>query len=234
MVPLGASGKAWAEFVPPRQPPSPGAQTASIPSSGALTAPCGTSGGMVPPGADGKAWVEFVPPLRPLPPGKLTGSIVSSGAPTTPCGTSGGTAPSGADGRAWVACSPPRQPPSPGARTASIPSSGVLTVQCGTSGGAKTWYLREIRAGQGRGLPGASVTPDPRQFPRGGQHGHRRDPQAHIEELLDAYNAQDLDRAPLLYAEDCQYVNRAYGRDRGEGAKRPTREHRRLLGSLPD
>ena len=32
-----------------------------------------------------------------------------------------------------------------------------------------------------------------------------------IEELLDAYNAPDLDRAALLYAEDCRYVNRAYG-----------------------
>jgi steroid delta-isomerase-like uncharacterized protein len=32
-----------------------------------------------------------------------------------------------------------------------------------------------------------------------------------IEELLEAYNAPDLDRAALLYAEDCRYVNRAYG-----------------------
>lgn len=32
-----------------------------------------------------------------------------------------------------------------------------------------------------------------------------------IEELLEAYNAPDLDRASLLYAEDCEYVNRAYG-----------------------
>jgi len=32
-----------------------------------------------------------------------------------------------------------------------------------------------------------------------------------IEELLEAYNATDLDRAALLYAEDCRYVNRAYG-----------------------
>ena len=32
-----------------------------------------------------------------------------------------------------------------------------------------------------------------------------------IEELLEAYNAPDLDRAALLYAEDCEYVNRAYG-----------------------
>ncbi len=32
-----------------------------------------------------------------------------------------------------------------------------------------------------------------------------------IEELLEAYNAPDLDRAALLYAEDCRYVNRALG-----------------------
>lgn len=32
-----------------------------------------------------------------------------------------------------------------------------------------------------------------------------------IEELLEAYNAPDLDRAASLYAEDCEYVNRAYG-----------------------
>lgn len=32
-----------------------------------------------------------------------------------------------------------------------------------------------------------------------------------IEELLEAYNAPDLDRAALLYAEDCEYVNRAHG-----------------------
>ncbi len=30
-----------------------------------------------------------------------------------------------------------------------------------------------------------------------------------IEELLDAYNEPDLDRAALLYAEDCRYLNRA-------------------------
>ena len=32
-----------------------------------------------------------------------------------------------------------------------------------------------------------------------------------IEELLEAYNAPDLDRAALLYAEGCEYINRAYG-----------------------
>ena len=32
-----------------------------------------------------------------------------------------------------------------------------------------------------------------------------------VEKLLEAYNAPDLDRAALLYAEDCRYVNRAYG-----------------------
>jgi steroid delta-isomerase-like uncharacterized protein len=32
-----------------------------------------------------------------------------------------------------------------------------------------------------------------------------------IDELLDAYNAPDLDRAALLYAEDCRYLNRALG-----------------------
>ena len=32
-----------------------------------------------------------------------------------------------------------------------------------------------------------------------------------VEEWLDAYNAPDLDRAAFLYAEDCEYVNRALG-----------------------
>ncbi len=42
-----------------------------------------------------------------------------------------------------------------------------------------------------------------------------------IEELLDAYNEPDLDRAALLYAEDCRYVNRALGiRIEGRGAQR--------------
>ena len=42
-----------------------------------------------------------------------------------------------------------------------------------------------------------------------------------VEELLDAYNAPDLDRAALLYAEDCRYVNRSLGiRIEGRGAQR--------------
>ena len=31
------------------------------------------------------------------------------------------------------------------------------------------------------------------------------------EEWLDAYTCPDLDRAALLYTEDCEYVNRALG-----------------------
>ncbi|HEV2742889.1 MAG TPA: nuclear transport factor 2 family protein, partial [Rubrobacter sp.] len=30
-----------------------------------------------------------------------------------------------------------------------------------------------------------------------------------IDDLLDAYNEPDIDRAALLYAEDCRYLNRA-------------------------
>ena len=42
-----------------------------------------------------------------------------------------------------------------------------------------------------------------------------------IEALLEAYNAPDLDRASLLYAEDCRYVNRALGiRIEERGAQR--------------
>jgi steroid delta-isomerase-like uncharacterized protein len=42
-----------------------------------------------------------------------------------------------------------------------------------------------------------------------------------IDALLEAYNAPDLDRAALLYAEDCCYVNRALGiRIEGRGAQR--------------
>ena len=42
-----------------------------------------------------------------------------------------------------------------------------------------------------------------------------------VEELLDAYNAPDLDRAALLYAEDCRYANRSLGiRIEGRGAQR--------------
>ena len=49
--------------------------------------------------------------------------------------------------------------------------------------------------------------------PRGGHHGNhgnRRGAQAHRGAARDL-NARNLDRAALLYAEDCEYVNRAYG-----------------------
>jgi steroid delta-isomerase-like uncharacterized protein len=54
-----------------------------------------------------------------------------------------------------------------------------------------------------------------------------------IEELLDAYNAPDLDRAALLYAEDCEYVNRALGiRIEGRDAQRTNMQA--FLDSFPD
>ena len=54
-----------------------------------------------------------------------------------------------------------------------------------------------------------------------------------IEELLDAYNAPDLDRAALLYAEDCEYVNRALGiRIEGRDAQRTNM--RAFLEAFPD
>lgn len=54
-----------------------------------------------------------------------------------------------------------------------------------------------------------------------------------IEELLEAYNAPDLDRAALLYAEDCQYVNRAYGIEiKGRDAQRANMQA--FLNRFPD
>ena len=54
-----------------------------------------------------------------------------------------------------------------------------------------------------------------------------------IEELLDAYNAPDLDRAALLYAEDCRYANRALGiRIEGRGAQRTNMQT--FLDIFPD
>ncbi len=54
-----------------------------------------------------------------------------------------------------------------------------------------------------------------------------------IEELLEAYNAPDLDRAALLYAEDCEYVNRAYGIEvKGRDAQRANM--RAFLDLFPD
>ena len=54
-----------------------------------------------------------------------------------------------------------------------------------------------------------------------------------IEELLDAYNAPDLDRAALLYAEDCRYVNRSLGiRIEGRGAQRANMQA--FLDTFPD
>lgn len=54
-----------------------------------------------------------------------------------------------------------------------------------------------------------------------------------IEELLEAYNAPDLDRAALLYAEDCRYVNRAYGIEvKGREAQRANM--RAFLDRFPD
>ena len=42
-----------------------------------------------------------------------------------------------------------------------------------------------------------------------------------IEELLETYNEPNLDRAALLYAEDCEYVNRVAGiRVEGRDAQR--------------
>ena len=54
-----------------------------------------------------------------------------------------------------------------------------------------------------------------------------------IEELLDAYNAPDLDRAALLYAEDCRYVNRALGID-VEGRDGQHANMRAFLDRFPD
>jgi len=54
-----------------------------------------------------------------------------------------------------------------------------------------------------------------------------------IEELLEAYNAPDLDRAALFYAEDCEYVNRSLGiRIEGRGAQRANMQA--FLDSFPD
>ena len=54
-----------------------------------------------------------------------------------------------------------------------------------------------------------------------------------IEELLDAYNAPDLDRAALLYAEDCRYVNHALGiRIEGRDAQRANMQA--FLDAFPD
>ena len=54
-----------------------------------------------------------------------------------------------------------------------------------------------------------------------------------IEELLEAYNAPDLDRAALLYAEDCRYVNRAFGiRIEGRGTQRANMQA--FLDRFPD
>ena len=54
-----------------------------------------------------------------------------------------------------------------------------------------------------------------------------------VEELLDAYNAPDLDRAALLYAKDCRYVNRSLGiRIEGRGAQRANMQA--FLERFPD
>ena len=54
-----------------------------------------------------------------------------------------------------------------------------------------------------------------------------------IEELLDAYNKPDLDRAALLYAEDCRYLNRALGiRIEGRDAQRANMQA--FLDRFPD
>ena len=54
-----------------------------------------------------------------------------------------------------------------------------------------------------------------------------------IEELLEAYNAPDLDRAALLYAEDCEYVNLAYGIElRGREGQRANMQA--FLDRFPD
>ena len=54
-----------------------------------------------------------------------------------------------------------------------------------------------------------------------------------IEELLEAYNAPDLDRAAFLYAEDCEYVNHALGiRIEGRGAQRTNMQA--ILDIFPD
>ena len=54
-----------------------------------------------------------------------------------------------------------------------------------------------------------------------------------IEELLDAYNEPDLDRAALLYAEDCRYVNRAYGIEvKGRDGQRANMQA--FLDAFPD
>jgi len=54
-----------------------------------------------------------------------------------------------------------------------------------------------------------------------------------IEELLEAYNAPDLDRAALLYAEGCEYINRAYGIEvKGRDAQRANMQA--FLDLFPD
>ena len=54
-----------------------------------------------------------------------------------------------------------------------------------------------------------------------------------IEELLEAYNAPDLDRAASLYAEDCEYVNRAHGIEvRGRDVQRANMQA--FLDRFPD
>ncbi len=54
-----------------------------------------------------------------------------------------------------------------------------------------------------------------------------------IEELLEAHNSPDLDRAALLYAEDCEYVNRAYGIElRGRDGQRANMQA--FLDRFPD
>ena len=53
------------------------------------------------------------------------------------------------------------------------------------------------------------------------------------EEWLDAYNAPDLDRAALLYAEDCEYVSRALGIEvKGRAGQRALM--RSFLDRFPD
>ena len=54
-----------------------------------------------------------------------------------------------------------------------------------------------------------------------------------IEELLDAYNEPDLDRAALLYAEDCRYANRSLGIS-VEGRDAQRANMRAFLEGFPD
>jgi uncharacterized protein (TIGR02246 family) len=54
-----------------------------------------------------------------------------------------------------------------------------------------------------------------------------------IDDLLETYNAPDLDRAASLYAEDCRYTNRAYGIDiEGRAAQRANMQA--FLDRFPD